>query len=71
MPNHNPKVIAQMEVLVALADAIKSLKQIPNGELYARVMDKFTIESYNSYINALVNIKAIEIKNNMIIWKGL
>ena len=47
------RVLAAFEVVVATGQTIRELGSVPSGELYARVMDKLSIEAYGNIIATL------------------
>ena len=62
------QISAALNVLTALADVVKELKQVPSGELYARVMSYISIQTYESAIGTLIRSKVIRKENNLLIW---
>jgi hypothetical protein len=69
--NENSKQIeASLLAVKAIADAIRKLKEIPSGTLYAIVMGKMSLESYNGIISLLKRTKLISEKNNLLTWIG-
>lgn len=62
------KVRVYIEVVKATADAIKELKEVPNGELYARLMEYVTFDQYCAIILTLKNSGVIRETNNLLIW---
>ena len=47
----------EMQVIVAVADAIKALGSIPSGHLYARLMPHMSLEAYQAIIGVLKQAK--------------
>jgi hypothetical protein len=62
------QIRASLEILKALADTIKELKQVPSGELYARVMSYMSLNNYQSAIHTLIRSGVIRQENNLLIW---
>jgi transcriptional regulator CtsR len=62
------KVRAYIEIVKATADAIRELKEVPNGELYARVMSHVSFDQYCAIILTLKNSGVIRETNNILIW---
>lgn len=54
----------------AVAEAIRALKAVPSGELYARVMVYMEIGTYQRIIDTLVNSKLIRNDNHLLVWIG-
>jgi hypothetical protein len=61
---------AQLLAITALADAIRSLGSVPDGHLYAGVMQHMALDAYTSYIDALVSAGLVTRKNNVLTWVG-
>jgi hypothetical protein len=61
---------AVIEVLMAVADAIKELKAVPSGHLYAALMGKMDIQSYEAIIRTLVNTKLVARRGDLLVWVG-
>ncbi len=64
------QTIAAFEIVAAVGECIQGLGEVPSGELYARLMDKFDIHQYNSIINALKRAKLVEEKGFLLTWVG-
>lgn len=64
------QIHAALSVLRALADIIRELKQVPNGHLYARVMEHLTLQEYTAFIEKLKSSKLIKEENHVLIWIG-
>lgn len=60
----------EMKIVLALGVFIKTVGQIPSGELYARIMDKIDIHEYNAAIDILVRSKSITNKYHLLTWIG-
>lgn len=59
---------AGLAALRALADAIRELKQIPSGHLYAQVMAYFSLEAYEKAIRMLCNAGVIRKDGDLLKW---
>lgn len=57
-----------LEIIQAIAGAIKDLKNVPSGELYAQVMNYLTLDQYNKVIDILKNAGVITVNNHLISW---
>jgi hypothetical protein len=64
------KVEAALQIVKAIADAIRELKEVPSGHLYANLMGKLTLQQYEEVIQVLVRAKVITVKNHLITWIG-
>jgi hypothetical protein len=71
MPQPTPdQVKAVLEILVAVGDAIKELGRVPSGHLYARLMDKLSLEQYNTVIRKLKETGLVKEEAHELIWIG-
>jgi hypothetical protein len=61
---------AMFEVIKGFAHLIKTLGSVPSGELYARVMGKLSLDSYQAIIGYLEAAELVEVKNHVITWVG-
>ncbi len=59
---------AGFKALQALAEAIRELKQIPSGLLYARVMNYMDINAYEKAISLLCNSGVIRKNGDLLVW---
>lgn len=64
------QVAAAFEVVVLVGQLIRELKSVPNGELYVRLADKLSIESYTSIIKKLEDAKLVKQSNYVLTWIG-
>lgn len=64
------QVAAGFEIVALVGQLIKESPggQIPSGELYARLMDKFTLDQYESIIRTLERAKVIDRRNHLLRW---
>ena len=49
-----------IEACKAVADAIKELKQVPSGHLYAHLMGKLSLGQYEYIIGILIGAKLVK-----------
>jgi effector-binding domain-containing protein len=65
------QIKATLETLRAVADAIRELKTVPSGVLYARVMGHFNFETYKAVIGTLVRAGLVkEHDSHLLEWVG-
>lgn len=64
------RVKAALNAAMAVADCIKELGQVPSGHLYARLMDKMSLESYEALIGILIKAKLVSRQNHLLTWVG-
>lgn len=55
-------------ILQAISEAIREVKEIPNGKLYSMLCDKMDINTYNKAIQILKNSTVIRESNNVLYW---
>lgn len=60
---------AAIEIMRAIADTIRELKQVPSGHLYARVMGFMSLDRFNQIIAILKDAGLIEETNHLLVWK--
>ena len=61
---------AALQVFKAVADCIREVKEVPSGELYARLMQFLTFEQYSTIIDQLKKAKVISESNHVLKWEG-
>ncbi len=58
-------------IVMAVAEAIRDLKEVPEGHLYAHLMDKFSLPTFTSIIDLLITAGKVERRgDHMLIWRG-
>jgi hypothetical protein len=62
--------LAAVQVIKAVADAIRDLGSVPSGELYARLMPHMTLAQYEDIIGILTRTGLIEQKAHVLTWRG-
>ena len=61
---------AALGIVLAVGEAIKDLGSVPNGHLYAQLMGKMNLETYNKVIAILVKTGAVKNENHLLTWVG-
>ena len=62
---------AAIAVIVAVGDAIRELRQVPSGELYARMMEHLSLENYQKVIETLKGAGLVrEEQSHLLVWIG-
>jgi len=63
---------AALEVIALVGQLVKESPngEVPSGELYARLMDKFSLETYERMIKVLIRSGLIERKFHLLRWIG-
>lgn len=64
------QVNAAVQVVVAIGESIKELGSVPSGHLYARLMGRMSLETYNKIIDILVKTGAVKNENHLLTWVG-
>lgn len=68
-PTTNREIAAGLEVIMAVAEAIRVAEQIPAGTLYAMLMGKLTLEQFNKIITTLKNTGlVVEDQSHLLRW---
>lgn len=63
-----PLIESQVQVIKAIADAIRELGSVPSGHLYAQLMGKMSLECYERIIGILKNTGLVNENNHLLIW---
>ncbi len=64
----HPEVKAAFAVLQAIAEAIRELKEVPAGHLFAGLQDKLTISQFTAAIDALKGAGLVRENAHLLIW---
>ena len=64
--NEEQKIKAAVEIMKAVASAVKELGSIPSGHLYAQLMGKMSLETYQDMIATMERLNVISVKNHLI-----
>jgi len=70
MSNASAEVKAAVQVVVAVGEAIKELGSVPSGHLYAHLMGRMSLETYNKVIGVLKQTGAVKEENHVLSWVG-
>jgi len=65
--NEEQKMKAAVEIMKAVASAVKELGSIPSGHLYARLMGKMSLDSYEKMTACMQRMGIIRIEGNHLI----
>ena len=68
MPVTKEQVVAGIQVVKALADAIKELGSVPSGHLYASVMGRLSLSQYEQCIGILTRAGIVRKSGDLLIW---
>lgn len=61
---------AALAIVLAVGEAIKELGSVPSGHLYAQLMGRMSLETYNKVIGLLVKTGAVKDENHLLTWVG-
>lgn len=65
------QIAAAFAVLTAVADTIRELGSVPSGDLYAQLMGRMDIHTYNKLIDRLKGAGLVsEDRSNLLTWTG-
>ena len=68
--NNTAKVRAAVGMIKAVADAIKELKRVPSGSLYATLMNHLTVDQYNQIVSVLKNAGLVKDVYGELVWQA-
>jgi hypothetical protein len=70
-PTQSQQVTDALKIAAAIADTIKELGSIPSGHLYAQLMGRMSLETYDRIIAVLTNAKLVRLESShMLVWIG-
>lgn len=61
---------AALAVAMTIGEAIRDLKQVPSGELYAQVMGHLSYSQYEGILSALISAGLVKRENHLLTWVG-
>jgi hypothetical protein len=64
------QVKAAVQVVVAIGETIKELGSVPSGHLYAQLMGRMSLDTYNKIIGVLVKTGAVKEEGYLLTWVG-
>lgn len=64
------QVSAAFQITALVCEAIREAKRIPSGELYATLMGKMDLETYNKMLATIKRTGLVEERANELIWTG-
>jgi len=62
------QVFASLNLVKAVADTIRDLKQVPSGLLYSELMAYMDLETYNKIIGILKSAGLVTEQNYLLTW---
>lgn len=62
---------AAVQITKAVADAIRELKEVPSGHLYAQLMGSMSLETYNMIIQTLRGAGLVSEQNHVLYWNQI
>ena len=66
----NAQVHAGLMVLKAVADTVRELGEAPEGPIYAALMDRMDLATFESLVRTLVGSGLIEKRGHLLVWVG-
>lgn len=64
------QIVACVETVKALAEAIRELGTVSDGTLYASLMGQMSLDHYQYFIGVLVDAGIVTNYNHQLVWKG-
>jgi hypothetical protein len=63
-------VKAALAVVAAVTETIRELGEVPSGHLYARLMGRMSLETYNQIIQTIKNTGLVSETGHVLKWVG-
>lgn len=64
-------IAVAVQLAVAIGESIQELGSVPSGHLYARLMDRMTIEDYEAAIGLLIRTRLVRREPfHLLVWAG-
>lgn len=64
------QITAGIRMAAAVGEAIRELGSVPSGHLYARLMGRMSLDTYNKLISLLKQANLVEENNHLLTWVG-
>lgn len=64
------QIKAAVNAIAAMAEAIRELKEVPSGHLYAVLCGKMSLEQYNNAIRLICDTGLVELRGHVLRWVG-
>lgn len=64
------QVLAQLEATFAVSEAIRDLKEVPAGVLYAQICGTISLEMFNGIVRTLKGAGLVAETNHLLTWVG-
>jgi len=68
MNTQKEKINAAIKGTMAIAEAIREVKQVPSGTLYANLCGVMSIDQFSEIVKLLERAKVIENRSNLLVW---
>jgi hypothetical protein len=62
------QVTSALKMTMAMAESIQGLGQVPSGTLYAHVMGRISLETYEKMIDTLVRAGLVRKQGDLLAW---
>lgn len=70
-PNTTAQIRAYVETVLAVSEAIRELKKVPAGHLYARLMAHMKLQTFDGIIKHLTDAGVVRREaSHMLVWVG-
>ena len=66
----NDQAKAGLSLVMAVAETIQDLGEVPSGHLYAALMSRMSIDQYTRVIDILKRAELIKESSNLLTWAG-
>ena len=66
----NDQAKAGLSLVMAVAEAIQDLGEVPSGHLYAALMSRMSLDQYTRVIDILKRAELVKEDNHLLTWAG-
>lgn len=64
------QIKATVATVMAVAEAVRELKRVPSGTLYAQLMGHMDLATFNRIVDTLKGAGVVAESNHMLLWTG-
>ncbi len=64
------EIQAALKTMAAVCDTIKELDRVPSGTLYATLMSRMDLPTYEAMIRQILRTGLVRQENHLLIWVG-
>jgi hypothetical protein len=64
------EALSAFKVVAAIGETIRDLGEVPSGHLYAQLMSRMSLDTYNKIIGILKQTKLVKESGHLLTWIG-